>query len=97
MTHDEKLRENRTNLLFFASVSEAGVRGASASTIITQDSEPPGLFIDFPADGADLTTEATDVAGRVSDMLSGFMGLTVTVNGKPERGRDLVPAVLTME
>ncbi|HEY3242237.1 MAG TPA: hypothetical protein VGM03_02710, partial [Phycisphaerae bacterium] len=36
-----------------------------------------------PADGAQITTPTIDVAGRVSDMLSGFAGLAVTVNDVP--------------
>lgn len=75
------LRPNSVNQLFFTSISAAGTRSAPAATEVTQDSEPPLAFIDFPAGGAQLTTETTDVAGRVSDVLSGFMGLSVTVNG----------------
>ncbi|HWN93869.1 MAG TPA: hypothetical protein VNT99_02445, partial [Methylomirabilota bacterium] len=48
---------------------------------ILQDSLAPYLFIDFPTNGSVLTTSNTLVAGRVGDALSGFMGLSVTVNG----------------
>lgn len=41
----------------------------------------PNLFIDFPADDAEVTVPSIDVAGRVGDVLSGFMGLKVMVNG----------------
>ncbi len=50
---------------------------------VANDLQPPSVFIDFPAAGAEITTATTDVAGRVSDVLSGFMGLGVTVNGLP--------------
>ena len=50
----------------------------------------PGRGGGFPADGAELTTETTDVAGRVGDLLAGFMGLTVqiVVNGDTENPID---------
>ncbi len=59
---------------------------------MTHDTEPPHLFIDFPADGAQITTATTDVAGRVGDMLSGFMGLQVqlVVNGDTANPIDAV-------
>lgn len=80
---DVPLVENRINRLFFTAISQRGGRSAPAATAITHDADPPTLFIDFPPAGAELTTADTDVAGRVADMLSGFMGLTVTVNGIP--------------
>ena len=49
---------------------------------MTNDTSPPELFIDFPAAGRrDHHRVHDDVAGRVGDNLSGFMGLNVTVNG----------------
>ena len=78
---DVPLSGNRTNHLFVTPISLAGVRGAPATTVVTHDTQPPSLFIDFPIDGAELTTDVVDVGGRVSDMLSGFLGLTVTVDG----------------
>lgn len=77
------LRPNSINQLYFTSVFGDGTRSAPTATSVTQDSEPPALFIDFPPADSQITTDATDVAGRVSDLLSGFMGLTVTVNGIP--------------
>lgn len=79
---DVALVANRTNQIYLTAITSAGVRGPAASTIITQDSQAPSLFIDFPEDNSELTNETIDVAGRVSDMLSGFMGLDVTVNGQ---------------
>ncbi len=75
------LARNRANHIFITPVTSSGVEGVPVSINVTQDSNPPELFIDFPPDGSDLTTDAIDVAGRVSDQLTGFMGLTVAVNG----------------
>ncbi len=80
-TADVPLSANRTNQLFFTAVSAAGVRGMPTTTVITHDGDAPTLFIDFPPDGSELTNDAIDVAGRVSDVLTGFMGLAVTVGG----------------
>ena len=78
------LSPNQINPIFFTGLSTcAGVRGPQRVTRIIQDTVPPNLYIDFPADGSQITTNATDVAGRVGDVLSGFAGLTVTVNGIP--------------
>lgn len=82
-TVDLPLVINRANQLFVTSISPCGVRGLPASVNVTVDAQAPSLFIDFPSDGGTTTNPRTDVAGRVADMLSGFMGLTVTVNGQP--------------
>lgn len=78
---DVELSPNRVNDVFFTTISDTGQRSAPAATAITHDGQPPSLFVDFPLDGTEVTTPTVDVGGRVSDMLSGFMGLTVTVNG----------------
>ena len=75
------LLANQKNALFLTAISDLGAESAPAGTSVVRDGSPPALFIDFPAAGALLTTPTVDVAGRVSDALSGFMGLTVTVNG----------------
>ena len=80
---DVELIQNAENNLFFTGISGDGVAGTPVVVTVIHDAEPPFVFIDFPADGAALTTETTAVAGRVSDLLSGFMGLTVTVNDLP--------------
>ena len=77
------LQPNRINRLYVIGLSAAGIASAPTALTVIQDGQPPNLFIDFPADGAEITTATTDVAGRVGDLLSGFMGLTVTVNGIP--------------
>ncbi len=75
------LNPNANNHLFVTEIFDDGTSSPIVGVEVIQDGTPPTLFIDFPLDGAELTTETSDVAGRVSDLLSGFMGLTVTVNG----------------
>lgn len=82
-TAEVPLAINQLNQLYFTTITSEGARSAPASARITQDSRPPSLFIDFPANGSEITTEDVDVGGRVSDILSGFMGLSVSVNGAP--------------
>ena len=69
------LAPGQINALFFTSINSKGTRSAPATTSIIQDTDPPALFIDFPSEGDQITTTTTDVAGRVGDHLSGFMGL----------------------
>lgn len=76
------LHRNRLNRLFVSAVDEFGQPSPLAPIDILQDSMPPELFIDFPTNGASLTTANTLVAGRVGDALSGFLGLQVSVNGQ---------------
>ncbi len=78
-TANVMLAPNQVNQVYFTSIGALGLASAPAATAITHDQQPPELFIDFPADGAMVTTPAIDVAGRVSDMLSGFNGLNVCV------------------
>jgi len=76
------LQPNKINRLFFTGIAADGTRSAPLSAAVIQDAQPPSLFIDFPASGTEITTDTVDVAGRVGDMLTGFMGLNVTVNGQ---------------
>ena len=78
---DVLLGQNRVNHLSFTSIFASGLRSAPTVSAVTHDNQAPKLFIDFPQDTAELTTATIDVAGRVGDLLSGFMGLTVSVNG----------------
>ncbi len=75
------LLANRINSLF---VSGEGLTLTDASTLtpitITQDSAPPFVYIDTPADGTSVATPVVTVTGRISDTLSGFDGLVVKVN-----------------
>jgi len=77
------LRPNAINRLH---VTEFFITGAVSPVIVLeviQDQSAPSIFIDFPPEGAELTSSTTDVAGRISDPLNGSDGLTVTVNGIP--------------
>ena len=77
------LRPNAINRLY---VTELFINGTASPVIVLeviQDQSDPSVFIDFPPEGAELTSSTTDVAGRISDLLNGSEGLTVTVNGIP--------------
>ena len=76
------LQANRLNPLFVTAFNPAG-RSAPVPVAVLQDAQPPTLFLDFPQNGAQLTTDTIVVGGRVGDMLSGYQGLTVSVNGQP--------------
>lgn len=80
---DVSLHANRLNRLFVTAIGPTGLRSAPATVALTQDGQEPSIFIDFPQDGSEVFDERVDVLGRVSDMLSGFMGLDVRVNGEP--------------
>src|SRR6185295_16381462 len=71
-----------------------GVFGASAPQAfsVIQDSQPPSLFIDFPSTNIDLTSATNIVAGRVGDMLSGFMGLQVMISIANSNGTRVLSA-----
>lgn len=72
---------NSDNTIFFTSIALSGERSAPRATVVTNDCQAPTVFIDAPAEGREVTTETVDVAGRVGDVLSGFLGLSVQVNG----------------
>lgn len=76
------LYDNRPNRLFVSAVDDLLHRSAPAPLVVIQDGKAPALFIDFPEDGAELYADTVDVAGRAGDMLSGFVGLEVLVNGE---------------
>ena len=80
---DVPLVPNRRNDVFFVAINASGERSPAAIALVTQDQTPPALFIDGPADGAEVTTTEVDVVGRIGDNLSGFTGLSVTVNDVP--------------
>ena len=75
------LLPNTDNPLYATAISFCGVRSAPVLVNITQDMSGPFVFIDQPAEGAEIQADTTDVAGRVGDILSGFDGLQVLVNG----------------
>ncbi len=74
---------NRLNRLLFYTLGAGSTRSAPTPFEVIQDMTAPELYIDFPEDGAVLTNSDLAVAGRLSDMHSGFMGLEVEVNGAP--------------
>ncbi|HEY3242586.1 MAG TPA: hypothetical protein VGM03_04465, partial [Phycisphaerae bacterium] len=78
-----QVQPNSVTQLFVTGIYGTGIPSAPTVVSVVHDMQPPTLFIDFPADGAQITTPTIDVAGRVSDMLSGFAGLAVTVNDVP--------------
>lgn len=76
------LFSNRINYLFARGDSFGGDLSSLTPLTITQDSQPPFLFVDIPMDGAEVSSEFITVTGRVGDTLGGFEGLTVTSNGE---------------
>jgi hypothetical protein len=78
---DVPLVANAKKTLYVHENHADGSQSPSVPVPIVQDSTPPSVVIDFPAEGAVLATGLTHVSGRVSDALSGFAGLQVTVNG----------------
>ena len=78
-----ELTQNRLNRIFAAAEDAERRLSAPATVEVIQDAEPPFVYIDEPAGGSTVLTDRVTVTGRVSDMLSGFLGLTVTVNGQP--------------
>ncbi|MFN0060522.1 MAG: hypothetical protein ACKVX7_18855 [Planctomycetota bacterium] len=77
------LHEDLINTIFFTAIDSYGTESAPSTAIVTHDTEAPQVYIDFPPPGAEVIVDSIDVAGRVGDTLSGFAGLTVTVNGIP--------------
>lgn len=80
------LGTNKLNRLFVSLVEPGGDTSPPQPFDVLQDSQPPGLHVDFPADGTRLTTAQTVVAGRVGDMISGYQGLHVWVHASPGEG-----------
>ncbi len=72
---------NRLNRLFVTEIFADGREGPPAPLEVVQDSSPPRVQIDFPVDGEERLGEFVAVGGRVSDLLSGTLGVEVTVNG----------------
>ncbi|QDU66737.1 hypothetical protein [Engelhardtia mirabilis] len=74
---------DRRNALFLRETTPTGEGLPAVPLEVVQDGTPPRVAIEFPADGATLTSSTTAVSGRVGDLLSGFAGLSVTVDGVP--------------
>jgi len=79
---DVALHPNAVNRILVTAFV-ADVPSAPTPVSVVQDAEAPLVFVDVPLDGARVAQDSITVVGRVSDMLSGFLGLGVTVNGEP--------------
>ena len=77
------LRINKLNRLFVSAERRGARMGPPIALQVIQDEQPPSLFIDFPEHGAELTRSSVVLAGRVGDLLSGFLGLDVHVDRQP--------------
>lgn len=75
------LAANLINDFYLTGIRGDGVRGVPELARVTRDLAEPELFVDDPQPGATTTESAVDVSGRVGDLLSGFVGLRVFVNG----------------
>ena len=78
-----ELDRNRVNHLFVTGVLADATTSTPTPLTVIHDAQPPTLFIDLPSADAGIAADTTDVAGRVGDLLSGFAGLQVVVNGRP--------------
>jgi RHS repeat-associated protein len=76
------LKTDRVNRLYVTAINAFG-RSSPAQIDIIQDATPPQLFIDAPMEGAELMNDTITVLGRIGDVLSGALGIDVTVNGQP--------------
>ncbi len=77
------LTQNAPNQIFVYEVDGNGAQSPPAVLEVVQDQQPPNISITFPPAGSTLSTPSTIVTGTVGDLLSGFMGLDVTVEGVP--------------
>lgn len=76
-----QLAENTASTLYVTALRDFD-RSPAIPVRISHDAEDPTVFIDEPQNGDVLTNAAIAVAGRTGDMLTGFSGLTVSVNGQ---------------
>lgn len=75
------LHVNAANPITVIAIGPCGGQSPPAFTEVLQDGQAPSIYIDYPADGADVTTSMTSVAGRIGDGLSLIDDVIVTVNG----------------
>jgi hypothetical protein len=73
---------NRLNRLFVTAVEADGRRSAPSTAEVIHDATPPALHIDEPREGDRLAAETVTITGRVSDRLSGALGLDVSIDGR---------------
>ncbi|MCA9311467.1 MAG: hypothetical protein KDA21_09705, partial [Phycisphaerales bacterium] len=95
MTVDLDLHENRANQFVFTAISTCGDRSTPTAIEIINDRQAPELYVDFPVisdgEGTVVYADATDLQGRIGDLLSGFEGLDVHVTS--DAGLDMDAAV----
>ncbi len=78
---DVALALNQQNTIVVTEIFEDASASPPSVRHVVQDTKGPDVFIDTPVAGESIKVDTIDVAGRVGDMLSGFMGLGVVVNG----------------
>jgi trimeric autotransporter adhesin len=76
------LEANEINYLYVSAISPCGIASAPIVAEVTRDNTAPNLTIQFPSTTQQIFDEAVNVGGTVGDTLSGFEGLTVSVNGQ---------------
>ncbi len=74
---------NKVNKLYVTEFFSDGTTGVTVPLQVVQDSSAPEIWIDFPQSGSQLSEASLTIVGRVSDKLSGYLGLSVSVNGVP--------------
>ncbi len=74
------LQQDAVNNVYFTAYI-GDLASAPTQTMIIQDVSPPQVSIQVPTAGAEILTDTTEVLGTVSDLLSGSMAITVTVDG----------------
>ena len=80
---DVALNEDRFHSLFVSGFDAQGVRLRSLPLEVLRDSEAPSIQLVFPQTNWITSDADVVVSGRVSDPLSGFLGMEVNVNEVP--------------
>ncbi|MEN9508601.1 MAG: hypothetical protein RLZZ621_1164, partial [Gemmatimonadota bacterium] len=77
------LEPDEINYLYVSAVSPCGIASAPVVAEVSRDIAPPNLSIQFPPEGTETLDAAINIGGSIGDTISGFQGLSVTVNGRP--------------
>ena len=80
---DVALEANTINEFLITAIDSLEQTSPPTGVEVLNDNEAPLLFVDEPALDSEVTNESVTILGRVSDRLSGYQGLDVTVNGVP--------------
>ncbi|MFN0056971.1 MAG: hypothetical protein ACKVX7_00810 [Planctomycetota bacterium] len=75
------LLENSVNNIYVTALDANGLASAPAQIMIIQDTQPPVVSVQYPFADEQVLTETIAVMGTISDLLSGVLPMTVTVNG----------------